>query len=673
MAADSLRRLLNPRSIAFVGGRRAQLAMEQCDRLGYDGALWPVNPHLSTMAGRGTFATLDDLPGVPDAVFVAVAAEVAVEVVGRAAGLGAGGAVVYASGFAESGPGGAAREAELRAAAGRMPVIGPNCHGFVNAMTGAALWPDVHGCSRVDRGIAIISQSGNLAIDITMQQRGLPLALAMTVGNQAVISIADCVSELARDDRITCIGLHVEGIGDSLAFAEAVTSAHRAGKPVVALKTGATGTGAAIAATHTASLAGPTAANAALFTRYGVAQVASAGELLAALSIVHQHGPPGGNSVVSLSCSGGEASLMADLGARYGVTFRPFAAGARARLHRALQGRVAISNPLDYHTFIWGDRAKLFEVFRSALEGGADAGILVIDFPAPGLDQSDWWPTVDAFADASRHTGVAGIVTSTLAENLPAAVCHALAGRGLIPIPSVTDCLAALAALAAAGRLGRPERRRHYPPVSVSGRVRVDEAAAKARLEQAGLPVPDGRRTNPSDAPAVAAALGYPVVMKALAPAHRSEHGGVILGVDNEEAAVAAAQRLAALGPDLIVEQQVAGAVGELLVGIRHEVPVGWALTLGAGGVLAELLNDTVTELLPVTEAEITEALGRLQVGTLLNGYRGGPQAHLAAAIDAIHRLTQFALANRCEIEVNPLILTDRGAWIVDALMEELI
>ena len=211
---DRLTRLLHPRSIAFVGGARAQLAADQTTKFGYDGDIWWVHPN-------SDFPTLADLPVVPDAVFVGVAADRAIDVVGEANRLGVAGAVVYAAEFAESGEAGADRQARLVAAAGDMPLIGPNCHGFVNARSGAVLWPDIHGCLRVDRGVGIITQSGNVAIDLTMQQRGLPIAMMVTTGNQANVTITDCLETLIDDPAITAIGIHIEGLRDSVRFGQA--------------------------------------------------------------------------------------------------------------------------------------------------------------------------------------------------------------------------------------------------------------------------------------------------------------------------------------------------------------------------------------------------------------------------------------------------------------------
>ncbi|HAR52796.1 MAG TPA: acyl-CoA synthetase, partial [Roseovarius nubinhibens] len=188
-----LSRLFQPRSIAVIGGGAwCANVIEQCAKMGFAGPVWPVHPTRSELGGVAAFASLDDLPGVPDAVFIGVNRTLTIETVARLRAMGAGGAVCFASGFreaqAETGDGDSLQEA-LLAAAGEMPIIGPNCYGFINYLDGALLWPDQHGGERAERGVAVLTQSSNMAINITMQARALPLAYVGTAGNQAQIGL----------------------------------------------------------------------------------------------------------------------------------------------------------------------------------------------------------------------------------------------------------------------------------------------------------------------------------------------------------------------------------------------------------------------------------------------------------------------------------------------------
>jgi acyl-CoA synthetase (NDP forming) len=206
-----LDRLLRPRSLAVIGGNEAAEVIRQSRRMGYGGQLYAVNPLRAEIEGLACYRSVEDLPEAPDAAFVAVNRHRTVEVVAALKARGAGGAVCYASGFMESGGAGEGLNRDLLAAAGDMPILGPNCYGLVNYMEGAALWPDQHGGKPVERGVAILSQSGNMGINFTMNRRGLPLAFVAALGNQAQIGLSAMTAALAADPRITAIGLHIEG------------------------------------------------------------------------------------------------------------------------------------------------------------------------------------------------------------------------------------------------------------------------------------------------------------------------------------------------------------------------------------------------------------------------------------------------------------------------------
>ncbi|MDA3041723.1 MAG: CoA-binding protein, partial [Actinomycetota bacterium] len=270
MAADQLlSRTLNPRSIALFGASPAQSVIEQCQKLGFTGQLWPVHPTRETIAGVKCFKSIAELPAAPDVAFVAVNRHATIGVVAELAKLGCGGAVCYASGFAESGTqsdiNGVELQQKLIEAAGEMSLLGPNCYGYINALDGVALWPDQHGCKPEKFGSAIVSQSGNVGLNLTLQQRDLNLAYLVTVGNQAVAGVEDCLEFFINDGRVTSIGLFIEAIVDPVRFARLAHYAAQRYLRIVALQTGRSEAGALIAASHTASLAGRRRAYEALF------------------------------------------------------------------------------------------------------------------------------------------------------------------------------------------------------------------------------------------------------------------------------------------------------------------------------------------------------------------------------------------------------------------------
>ena len=455
-----LSRLLQPRSIAVIGGGAwCASVIEQCRKMGFAGPIWPVHPKRAELAGVPTVARLEDLPGVPDAVFIGVNRHTTVEAVRLLADMGAGGAVCFASGFreaqAETGDG-EGLQAALLAAAGEMPIIGPNCYGFINYLDGALLWPDQHGGQRVEKGVAVLTQSSNMAINITMQRRGLPLAYVATAGNQAQVGLADLGTALLEDARVTALGLHVEGVGDLRAFEALGRRARELGKPVVALKAGRSDQAQAAAVSHTASLAGSAAGAGALLRRLGIAQVDSLPALLETLKLLHFAGPLPSNRVASMSCSGGEASLMADTALAHDVVFPPLSAAQNAGLRAALGPMVALANPLDYHTFIWTDVARMAETFAAAMAGDVAIGCLIADFPREDrCDPAAWECIYEAGARAVREAGKPLAVVATLPDALPEPVAERLTACGMIPLMGLDEALAAIAAAAALGQIGR--------------------------------------------------------------------------------------------------------------------------------------------------------------------------------------------------------------------------
>ena len=795
-----LDRVLRPRSLAFVGGKAAELAVEASRSLGFDGEMWAVNPR-RTLAGLPTFASVGELPGRADAAFVGVGSHAVVEVVRDLAAAGTGAAVCHASGFAETGAAGAALQTDLLQAAAGMALLGPNCYGTLSALTGAALWPDVHGLARCERGVALVSQSGNIAVNLTMQRRGLDVACVMALGNQADVGTAEALEALVADEAVTAVGLVVEAVDDVGRFAAAACSAQQRGVPVVALKLGASKPAGGIAITHTASMVGDDTAYEALFRRVGVHRVHTVPELLDTLAVLCAIGPLKGDRVVSLSCSGGEAALVADRGIAHGVAFPEFAPDHRDRVETALESRVAVTNPLDYHTFIWGDKARLAACFQAVLGAsrvtddrpvlsprpptgapvaGArpvtgdgpvpmdagptfDAALLVLDFPAPGLDRSRWWPTLDAFGASCSAARTPGVVAASMAENLPEEARVRAAELGLAACGDIDTALAALAAAAGlgqgagvqvhgSGRLDaaagpgrssvRPSRPSDglMPPVppgssgfpsassfslssslgphdSVGAKppgqpprtyvrgetakaehavAALSEHEAKQHLAAAGIAVPAGRLVSPDEAEAAAREIGFPVVVKAVGMAHKTDAAGVEVGLADPESVAGAARRLASTdleadrgsctsdgvdgmagrlasadGSTVLVESSVTGSVAELLVSVRLAPPVGVLLTVGAGGTLTELLADTTALLLPASPDEIRQALRSLRVWPLLAGHRGRPAGDVDAAVEAIVAVCALVRDDPriVEIEINPLIVTPHSAVAVDALM----
>jgi acetate---CoA ligase (ADP-forming) len=670
-----LSRLLRPRSIAVVGGKPAAEVVRQNVRMGFSGAIWPVHPTSDNVEGFPVFRSLRDLPNAPDAVFLAVNRHLTIEYVRELAAMGAGGAVSYAAGFAELGAEGAALQAALRETAGEMPVLGPNCYGLINYVDGALLWPDQHGGVRVPRGVAIVTQSGNIGCNMTMQRRALPIAYLCTMGNQAVVGLSAALETLARDERVTAIGLHIEGIDDPDAFANAAAIARAHNKPVVALKTGGSATGAQLTVTHTASLAGADGVVGAFLRRLGVARVHSIPVLLETLKLLHLCGPLQGGEIASMSCSGGEAALIADRTEGRRIKFRPLDAVQTDAVRATLSDLVTVSNPLDYHTFAWANREALTATFTAMLRQNFDLTALILDYPrADRCNAADWMVASDAMIAARQTTGGRAAVIATVPECLPESHADALMQAGVVPLLGVDDALDAIEASVALFAAAPPPITARLP---AGASVVLDEVRSKHALAEHGVTVPDARVVRtPPDAVRAAEALGYPVVLKTVSAtlAHKSEAGAVRLDLSDDAAVRAAADDLTKLGDRLLVERMVTDAVAEAIVGVARDPAIGPYLVLGSGGVLAELVGDSTILLLPASAEDIRAAFAGLKVAALLAGHRGRPAGDIAALVEAVLAIQRYALANLdrlLELDVNPIMVrpVSHGAVAVDALI----
>jgi len=672
-----LSRLFRPASIAAIGGGAwCRSVIEQCRKMGFEGAIWPVHPTASEVGGLPAFVGLSALPDAPDVSFVGVNRLQTIKIVHELATMDAGGAVCFASGFLEAeaednqGP---ELQRQLLAAAGKMPILGPNCYGFINYLDGALLWPDQHGGIRAERGVALITQSSNMAINLTMQKRGLPLAYVVTAGNQAQTGIAAIGEALLQDDRVTALGLHIEGFGDLRAFERLAAKAAELGKPIIALKVGKSVQAQVATISHTASLAGGDAGASALLERLGIPRLGSLSDFLETLKLLHVYGRLRSGRIASISCSGGEASLIADTAVGRNLTFPPLNATQSTALRAALGPMVALANPLDYHTYIWRDTAAMTRAWAAMMDPSLALTLLIVDFPrADRCDPSDWECTIAAALAARQQTGANVAMVASLAELMPEDVASRLIAGGVVPINGLTEAIAAAEAAAAAAL---PDHASMFDPLVITtapvNPVLIPEATAKSMLNTFGLSVPRAMRADSAQqAGRLAAEIGFPVVLKGEGIAHKTEAGAVVLGLmsanDVENAA------LCMPATRFLVEEMITGTVAELLVGVVHDPAHGFVLTIAAGGILTELLDDRVSVLVPSSAGVIHAAIDRLRIAKLLNGYRGKPAADKSAIVAAIMAVQDYVINNAvglAEVEVNPLLCGPNRAVAADALL----
>jgi acyl-CoA synthetase (NDP forming) len=687
--------LLRPRSVAVVGaterpGAYGSEALLNLGRLRFPGRVYAVNPGREAVHGITSFPSLRELPEVPDAVVVAIPAEAAAAVVDEAGALGCGGAVVFAAGFGEARDGGA-REAELVAAARRhgLPVCGPNGNGVVCLPARAALWGDM--LAPLPAGpVALVSASGNVAVNALASRRGLRLHSVVSCGNQAVVGAEDWLDALAAEDGVGAVALYLEAEGDGERWCAALERCAAAGVGVAVLKAGGSEAGAAAAQAHTGAVAGDQRAFRAFVEEAGAAWATDPHELLELAKTLavagRRRGGPRGTAV--MTCSGGDAGVAADIAAGLGLPLPAPAPATAAALRELLPGAATTQNPLDYTALLWGRRTAI-EALTLALASDPAVGRVLVLYDEPaGLDgaaAATWTAVRDGVRAAGARSDVPVLVASTLPELMPDGAAAELAAAGVPPVAGLHAgvlCAAALAEPPAdaarireiAGAAGARAAAR-----GGGGGGWLAEHEVKRMLAAAGLPVAVGRVVaDADDAVAALADLGGPIALKLSGRGltHKSELGAVRLGLGDAAAVRAGVRGLLAVrmaagltdGDVALLAEQMAPAGVELLVAARADavVPV---LAIGLGGIWTEALDDVAVVPLPASPARVERALRGLRGAGALLGGRARPPVDVAAAA-RVGSSAGAVLLDRglALLELNPVIVHESGATIVDAL-----
>lgn len=367
---------------------------------------------------------------------------------------------------------------------------------------------------------------------------------------------------------------------------------------------------------------------------------------------------------------------MADAAVGRKVEFPALQPQQLPRLRRVLGEMVTLSNPLDYHTFVWGDLARQTEAFGAMFEGGYALNLVVLDFPrGDRCDASEWAMTADAVIAAAATTGALAGVLATLPENMPEPIADRLMANGIVAFSGIDETIIAAEIAAGIGKVWEAP-----PPLplldvpSMGGEIEtLTEADAKTELAACGLLFLGGCRLSSREAAEQAERLGFPVVLKALGIAHKTDAGAIALNLRDSEAVSDAA---AAMPPNsgYLVEKMINPPVAELIVGAIRDPVFGLSLTLGAGGIFVELLEDSIILPLPVTKIEIRAAISRLKLAKLIYGYRGRPKGDLEAVVDAVSAAADYVVMNAArleELDINPLMVLPEGGGVVavDALI----
>jgi acyl-CoA synthetase (NDP forming) len=695
-----LRRLLHPQSVAIVGASQRTGAFGErvmANLAGkYGGRVYLVNARYEEIGGRKCFPGLSALPEVPDCVMICVAREHVEPVVEECVAVRAGGAIVFASGYAEvDKPGRVEQQARLGdiARAGGMPLVGPNCIGVNNYTIQARITfmpPDdvpVPG----EGAVGIISQSGAIGFGLEQAwRRGMPISHVLTNGNACDVDAADYVAYLADDPSCAVIALVFEGMAEPMRLIEAAEIAREAGKPVVACKMAVGEHGAKAAMSHTGSLAGSLAAYRAAFESAGIVMVENLEALMETARFFAKAPAPTAKGVAVLVSSGGAGILAADNAEKHGVPLPQPSAAARAVLESRIAEFGSPRNPCDVTAQVMNDPEVLPTCANAMMDDPSYGAMLVPMVYTTALTPQ----RLPMYADVGRRAGkpLVMVWTSDWLEG-PGAV-EAEQNMELSLFRSMDRAFAALAAWhKRAEALAAPRREvRRVDAAAVAaarallsaaqGRV-LSEREAKAALAAYGIPVVQERLVHSAaEAAEVAAQLGLPAVLKVESPdlPHKTEAGVIRLNLKTTEEVRAAYEAVMANAQRVVPPPRVNGVLvqpmvpsgTEIMVGARVDPLFGPLVVVGLGGILVELMKDTAVGLAPVTQDEAERMLASLKGSAALAGFRGSPPVDVATLADLVGRVSEFIADHRDlveEIDVNPLICAGPRILAVDALI----
>lgn len=694
-AFPDLTGLVRPESVAIVG------ASDRRDRIGgrvfynlveesdFTGRLHLVNPGRDTVDGRPCVATPALLPEAPDLAVIAIPADGVIEALRSCADRGTRFAIVLTSGFGETGDPGKAAEAEMRdiVRTTGMRIYGPNCPGLsnVNARLGFTFSP----AFRLDLRsgpLGVATQGGGLGRTVLQSMdRGVGVGLWCSAGNEVDLEVSDFIHYMADAADITVIATLIEGIRDGAKFVAAVRHAAERGKPVVALKVGRSAYGAKAAMSHTAAISGSAEVNSAAFRQLGVVEVDDIDELIDTAWLLARKRPGADERVAVYCSSGGTAALTADMVGTAGLTLATFASDTEATLRELLPSFASIANPVDTTADVLADMTV---IDRTLAAVASDPGVGIVLHPFPmeyGAATTRAAESVVAVQAAAATPLLPVWISDRIGEGY-----RDLADAGLAPVRSVGKAVTAVRRWADHGRW-LATRESDWMPVGIPGpvtqgsrTVAMSELDAKAWLREHGIGVmPATVATTIDEARSIADAMGYPVVAK-IASAdilHKSDIGGVALGLSDTDAvagawrrimAAVARQRPEARIDGLLIERMAPPGGVEMFVGVHRDPVFGPLMTCGLGGIHVEIFQDVARRLLPLTAREAAAMLREVRSFALLDGARGRPRCDVAALERLLVGVSDFVCAQGAaieELDLNPVWVGPEGALPLDAVI----
>ncbi|MFI9575803.1 acetate--CoA ligase family protein [Microbispora rosea] len=695
--------LFNPRSIALVGATdKSGWSISTLTNLrthGFRGPVHLVNPRGGVVHGEQAHRSLSDIPGQVDLAYVMVPTTAVLPVLREGAKLGIRHYVILTAGFGETGPEGAALEAEIVdfARESDLTVLGPNGNGFINAAADVTPYGLPIPSPLLRGSVGVVLQSGALASSVLgfAQARNVGVSLLTSMGNESLVTVTDVIDYLVDDPATKAIALFLESVRDPAAFSRAARRALLAGKPIVALKIGRSRLASRTAQAHTGALVGDDNVIDAAFRQLGVVRVRSLEDLIITAGLLAEVGPLPGPRIGVVTPSGGASEIIADRAEDEGLELPAFAPETVARLREIVPAFGTVQNPLDVTGYVLIDRTLLGRALEAVTaDPGVDAVMLLSDLPR--VAPPDPAPVYATFSASARRMAEAPMPVVVVSNVLTDVTEFGRDVQRQAGFPYVAGGIEhGMHAIGAAVRWGRayraaveaadaavPAEAAGSAPLVEPGTGVWAEHRAAALLSSAGIPVVPGELVHDEES-AVAAAVGfgYPVVLKAAAEGlgHKSDIGGVRLGLsgarDVERAyreVVAAAAAVPGAGRvGALVQPQRGGGV-ELLVGVVRDPAWGLTLAVGLGGIWVEALRDTALRVLPVDAAEVRRALDELRGAALLRGARGTEPADLDAVAAVVAQVAAFAgsLGDDLEsLEINPLLVRGSHVEALDALI----
>ncbi len=690
-------RLLRPRSVAIVGasptpGSFGASILANLENADYKGELYLINPKRAEIGGRPCVASVDDLPEGVDCAVLAIPRVAVMETVMACARRKVGGVIIYSAGFAEAGEQGRAEQQRLAEIAHEhnMVIEGPNCLGIANYVDSIPLTFVVTPMPpfKPGTGVAIVSQSGAMAavLGVSLRHHGLQISYSVSTGNEAASGVEEFLEYMIADEHSRVIAMIVEQFRKPKKLLELAKKARAAGKPIVLLHPGSSSAARASAATHTGAMAGDynlmrtKVAHAAILVVDTLEELVDVTDLLTRCKSL----PSGGAAVFTES--GAFKALTLDLCERLALPLPPLAEVTADALRAQLPDFIPPTNPLDITAqgLIDPDlyRRCIPPVLADDQYGSLVLAIILSDLATSGLK----FPPILAALREIKPTKPVIFAGLDEGAQIDPAYVEQLHQLGVPFFPSPDRAFRALAHVSR--HASRMQTAQEAAPAASAGinlpSGVIPEYRSKHFFAQAGIPVPPGSlATTAEEAQAIAATIGYPVVLKAQAAAltHKSDVGGVALKLQTPEAIAAAWHKMqsdiASALPDLTLDGILVETMGEwgteLIVGAHCDPEWGPVLLIGLGGVMAEALRDTRLIVPELSRKAVVAELLQLKSAVLLRGFRGAPPVDLEAVAEIVVRLGEFVLANPSvrEVDINPVIAYAKGGGAValDALI----